>query len=38
MIPLKKLEAKKAKLYLHNFLYNIVVHIQAKCRKDRMKT
>ena len=27
---LKKLEAKKSKFYLHNFLGNIIVHIHAK--------
>ena len=36
--PLKKLEAKKSKFYFHNFLRNIVVHIQAKYRNDRVKT
>ena len=33
--PLKKIEAKN--IYFHTFLGNIVVHIQAKYRKDRMK-
>ena len=27
-----------SKLYLHNFLGNIVVHIQARYREGRMKT
>ena len=35
---LKNLEAKKAKFYFHNLLGNNIVHIQAKYRKDRIKT
>ena len=35
--PLKKLEAKKSKFYFHNF-WAIFVHIQAKYRKDWLKT
>ena len=33
----KKLEAKKSKLYSHNFLCNIIVHIRTKYWKDQMK-
>ena len=29
---------QKIKFYFHKFLGNIVVHIQAKYRKDRVKT
>ena len=36
--PLKKLKATKSKFYLHNSLGNIIVHIHAIYRKDRMKT
>ena len=33
-----KITGKISKLYLHNVLGNIVVHIEAKYRKDWMKT
>ena len=35
---IEKLEGKKSKFYLHDFLGNIVVHIQAKYREHRMRT
>ena len=33
-----KIRSKKSKFHFHHFLDNIAVHIQAKYRKDRMKT
>ena len=33
-----KISSKNSKFYLHNYLANIVMHVQAKYRKDRMKT
>ena len=35
---IEKLRSKKAKFYFHNLLGHIIVHIQAKYRKDKIKT
>ena len=36
--PIQKLEAKHTKFCLHKFWGDIVVHIQAKYQKERMKS